>query len=152
MMTWQTPERSIRRRILRNSICRVGDSADSGSLVRYLQTFDQTVAVMQTRESLIRVASECVQDLAVDGVVYAEIRFAPELHTEQGLRLGEVVRAVLDGVTAGTAAAQAAGEIGGNGRPANSKNVGSRSIVIAVASCLLPAAIRFGHHAMHGTR
>ena len=57
---------------------------------------------MQTRESLIRVASECVQDLAADGVVYAEIRFAPELHTERDLALDEVVRAVLDGVAAGT--------------------------------------------------
>ena len=85
------------------------ESAYSGSLERYLETFTHTLAVMQTRESLIRVASECVQDLAADGVVYAEVRFAPELHTEQGLALDEVVRAVLDGVAAGTAAAAAAG-------------------------------------------
>ena len=58
------------------------ESAYSGSLERYLETFVHTTAVMQTRESLIRVASECVQDLATDGVVYAEIRFAPELHTD----------------------------------------------------------------------
>src|SRR5450759_2393381 len=56
------------------------DSADSGSLERYLTTFEQTVAVMQTVHGLHRVASECVQDLAADGVVYAEVRYAPELH------------------------------------------------------------------------
>ncbi len=85
------------------------ESAYSGSLERYLETFTHTLAVMQTRGSLIRVTSECVQDLAADGVVYAEIRFAPELHTEQGLSLDEVVRAVLEGVVAGTAAAADAG-------------------------------------------
>ncbi len=85
------------------------ESAYSGSLERYLETFVHTTAVMQTRESLIRVASECVQDLAADGVVYAEIRFAPELHTERNLTLTEVVQAVLDGVRAGTAAAATAG-------------------------------------------
>ena len=63
------------------------ESAYSGSLERYLETFVHTTAVMQTRESLIRVASECVQDLAADGVVYAEVRFAPELHTERNLTL-----------------------------------------------------------------
>ena len=85
------------------------ESAYSGSLERYLETFVHTTAVMQTRESLIRVASECVQDLATDGVVYAEIRFAPELHTERNLTLTEVVQAVLDGVRAGTTAAATAG-------------------------------------------
>ena len=85
------------------------ESAYSGSLERYLETFSHTVGVMQTREALIRVASECVQDLAADGVVYAEVRFAPELHVEQGLDLPEVVEAVLDGFAAGTAAAGVAG-------------------------------------------
>ncbi|MEP6561353.1 MAG: adenosine deaminase [Nakamurella sp.] len=85
------------------------ESAYSGSLERYLETFTHTTAVMQTRESLVRVASECVQDLATDGVVYAEIRFAPELHTERNLPLTEVVQAVLDGVAAGTRAAILAG-------------------------------------------
>src|SRR6476659_5426501 len=85
------------------------ESAYSGSLERYLATFVHTTALMQTRESLIRVASECVQDLAADGVVYAEVRFAPELHTERNLALTEVVRAVLDGVAAGTRAAALAG-------------------------------------------
>src|SRR6187455_3616244 len=58
------------------------ESADSGSLERYLETFDHTVAVMQTAEQLTRVARECALDLAADGVVYAESRFAPELHIE----------------------------------------------------------------------
>jgi adenosine deaminase len=84
-------------------------SADSGSLVRYLETFAHTVGVMQTREALIRVASECAQDLAADGVVYAEVRFAPELHVAQGLKLEEVVQAILDGFAAGSRAAEAGG-------------------------------------------
>ena len=85
------------------------ESAYSGSLERYLETFTHTLAVMQDRESLVRVASECAQDLADDGVVYAEVRFAPELHVEQGLSLDEVVQAVLDGFAAGTRAAAARG-------------------------------------------
>ena len=85
------------------------DSADSGSLERYLETFDQTLAVMQTEAGLHRVASECVQDLAADGVVYAEVRFAPELHVEAGLDLAEVVRAVLAGFAEGERRAAAAG-------------------------------------------
>lgn len=85
------------------------EAADSGSLVRYLETFAHTVGVMQTPEALARVARECAEDLAADGVVYAEVRFAPELHVEQGLALTEVVEAVLDGFRQGEAAAAAAG-------------------------------------------
>lgn len=85
------------------------ESANSGSLVRYLETFAHTVGVMQTRESLIRVASECAQDLAADGVVYAESRFAPEQHTERGLTLEQVVEAVLEGFAEGQSLAAAAG-------------------------------------------
>ncbi|HLR94798.1 MAG TPA: adenosine deaminase, partial [Jiangellaceae bacterium] len=84
-------------------------SAHSGSLERYLETFAHTVAVMQTREHLIRVASECVQDLASDGVVYAEIRYAPELHQDGGLSLPEVVDAVREGFDDGIAIARANG-------------------------------------------
>jgi adenosine deaminase len=72
-------------------------------LVLYLETFTHTVAVMQTKDALIRVAAECAQDLADDGVVYAEVRFAPELHLEAGLTLDEVVEAVLEGFRLGTA-------------------------------------------------
>lgn len=86
-------------------------AADSGSLETYLETFAHTVAVMQTEAALERVARECVEDLWADGVVYAEVRFAPELHIEKGLALDEVVEAVLRGFAAGEAAAAQ------NGRP-----------------------------------
>jgi adenosine deaminase len=85
------------------------NSADSGSLERYLETFDQTLAVMQTEAGLHRVASECVQDLAEDGVVYAEIRYAPEQHLLAGLTLEQVVEAVNAGFRHGERAAAAAG-------------------------------------------
>ena len=80
------------------------EAADSGSLVRYLETFDHTVGVMQTGPALTRVARECVEDLAADGVVYAEIRYAPEQHVESGLTLEEVVAAVQEGFDQGVAA------------------------------------------------
>ena len=79
------------------------EAADSGSLVRYLETFDHTVAVMQTEAALERVARECVLDLADDGVVYAEVRYAPEQHVETGLSLDQVVAAVQAGFDAGVA-------------------------------------------------
>ncbi|MGZ0149675.1 adenosine deaminase [Kribbella sp. WER1] len=82
------------------------ESADSGSLERYLETFDHTVAVMQTTEAIKRVASECVQDLAADGVVYAEIRYAPEQHLHRGLTLEQVVDAVREGFEHGMAVAE----------------------------------------------
>jgi adenosine deaminase len=79
------------------------ENADAGSLPRYLSTFAHTVGVMQTREALVRVARECAEDLADDGVVYAEVRFAPELHLEGGLSLPEVVEAVQEGYRQGCA-------------------------------------------------
>jgi len=84
-------------------------AADSGSLERYLETFAHTVAVMQTVEGLHRVAAECALDLADDGVVYAEVRFAPEQHLERGLDLDQVVEAVLAGFAEGAARAAEAG-------------------------------------------
>jgi adenosine deaminase len=84
-------------------------AADSGSLERYLETFTHTVAVMQTPDGIYRVAQECAEDLAADGVVYAEVRFAPEQHLERGLSLPEVVEAVLAGFAAGAVAARSAG-------------------------------------------
>jgi adenosine deaminase len=77
--------------------------ADRGSLELYLETFTHTVGVMQTPEALERVAAECAEDLDDDGVVYAEVRFAPELHTTRGLSLDEVVEAVLAGFRRGSA-------------------------------------------------
>ncbi|WP_422749184.1 adenosine deaminase [Mycobacterium sp. WMMD1722] len=84
-------------------------AAHSGSLVRYLEPFAHTVGVMQTPEALHRVARECVEDLADDNVVYAEIRFAPELHITGGLSLDDVVDAVLAGFTDGEKSAAADG-------------------------------------------
>ncbi len=85
------------------------DNADSGSLVRYLETFDQTLSVMQTEEGLFRVASEAAQDLAADGVVYAESRYAPEQHLQRGLTLEQVVEAVNAGFREGERLAAEAG-------------------------------------------
>lgn len=85
------------------------NAAHSGSLVRYLEPFTHTVGVMQTPEALHRVAYECVEDLVADNVVYAEIRFAPELHIDGGLSLDEVVDVVLAGFAAGEKAARARG-------------------------------------------
>jgi adenosine deaminase len=76
--------------------------AQRGKLELYLEAFQHTVAVMQTREALIRVAAECAEDLAADGVVYAEVRFAPELHAGRGLSLDQVVEAVLEGFRRGS--------------------------------------------------
>jgi adenosine deaminase len=77
------------------------EAADSGSLERYLETFSHTVGVMQTRDALVRVAAECAEDLAADGVVYAEVRYAPEQHVERGLSLEEVIEAVNEGFRKG---------------------------------------------------
>ena len=85
------------------------EAANSGSLERYLETFAHTVAVMQTAGALRRVARECALDLAADGVVYAEVRFAPEQHLEQNLTLDEVVDAVVTGFREGSALAAEAG-------------------------------------------
>ncbi|MGW2211692.1 adenosine deaminase [Streptomyces sp. NPDC001781] len=85
------------------------EAAGSGDLVRYIGTFEHTLAVMQTREGLLRVAEEYVLDLAADGVVYAEVRYAPELNTRAGLTLAEVVETVQEGLAAGMAKAAAAG-------------------------------------------
>ncbi len=85
------------------------DSADSGSLERYLLTFSHTVALMQNAEALRRVGRECVLDLAADGVVYAEIRYAPEQHLQGGLDLDEVVSAVTAGLVEGMAEAKTRG-------------------------------------------
>ncbi|HUC24663.1 MAG TPA: adenosine deaminase [Streptosporangiaceae bacterium] len=78
-------------------------AAQRGNLELYLEAFQHTVGVMQTRDALIRVAAECAEDLAADGVVYAEVRFAPELHLERDLSLDQVVEAVLEGFRRGSA-------------------------------------------------
>jgi adenosine deaminase len=76
--------------------------ADRKSLELYLETFQHTFGVMQDRDAISRVAAECAEDLAADGVVYAEVRMAPELCTEKGLTLDEVQEAILDGFRIGS--------------------------------------------------
>ena len=85
------------------------EAAYSGSLERYLETFKHTVGVTQSVSALVRVARECAEDLAADGVVYAEVRFAPELHVEKGLHEREIVEAVLSGFAEGVAKVAADG-------------------------------------------
>ncbi|HTX25745.1 MAG TPA: adenosine deaminase [Streptosporangiaceae bacterium] len=100
---------------------RLTEGAHRGHLEVYLDAFRHTVAVMQTPDALRRVAAECAEDLAADGVVYAEVRFAPELHTERGLSLDEVVDAVIEGFRMGSASQAGASQAGASqasaGRP-----------------------------------
>mgnify|MGYP000011634189 CR=1 FL=1 len=83
--------------------------ADRKSLELYLETFQHTVGVLQDRDAILRVSAECAEDLAADGVVYAEVRYAPELSVEKGLTLDEVVEANLHGFRLGMERAAAAG-------------------------------------------
>jgi adenosine deaminase len=85
--------------------------ADTADILQYLATFEHTLAVLQRPDALERVAHEAVSDLADDGVVYAEVRFAPELHQTTGLPLEEIVEAVTSGFRRGEA------DAAGRGRP-----------------------------------
>ncbi|WP_156760896.1 adenosine deaminase [Microbacterium karelineae] len=85
------------------------EQAASDSLVEYLKTFELTIAVMQSADALTRIAREFVEDLANDGVVYGEVRWAPEQHTDAGLTLEEAVQAVQDGLDQGEDGADEAG-------------------------------------------
>ena len=76
--------------------------ANRRDLELYLETFQHTVAVMQNAEAIERVAFECVEDLAADGVVYAEVRMAPELCLEQGLTPDQATEAMLAGFARGS--------------------------------------------------
>lgn len=84
-------------------------NAHSGDLVRYLEAFAHTEVVMQTEDNLRRIAREAVVDLAADGVIYAELRYAPEQHQKGGLELQQVVEAVQAGIEEGIAEAAEAG-------------------------------------------
>lgn len=85
------------------TLARWFEQTDATSLEEYLEAFAHTVGVMQTAGALERVAYEAVVDVAADGVVYAEFRFAPHLHLTGGLTPGQVVEAVLAGLRRGTA-------------------------------------------------
>ena len=87
----------------------VRSNADSGNLVDYLATFAVTLSVMQTADNLERVAREFVDDLIADGVVYAEIRWAPELHLEQGLDMRGAIDAVQRGIESAVEGGRASG-------------------------------------------
>jgi adenosine deaminase len=75
--------------------------ANKGNLVEYLQGFEHTTAVMQTKEALERVAYEMMEDMKNDNVCYVETRFAPVFHTQKGLWYEEIVSAVLEGLERG---------------------------------------------------
>ncbi|GAB79178.1 adenosine deaminase [Austwickia chelonae] len=79
------------------------EASTSGSLELYLQTFTHVVAVLQTPESLTRIAREYVHDLAADGVVYGETRWAPEQHTQGEMTMRDAVQAVAAGLVQGMA-------------------------------------------------
>lgn len=107
------------------------EAADSGSLERYLDTFEHTVAVMQTSEGLARVARDAVVDLAADGVVYGELRYAPEQHQRRGLRLQEIVDAVQEGLAEGVAEVAAQGGWIRVGTLLSAMRQGERSLEVA---------------------
>lgn len=86
------------------------ERSDSGSLVEYLKTFDLTTSVMQTADGLRRVAREFVEDLVADGVIYGEVRWAPEQHLAGGLSLEEAVEAVQEGIEEAEDAADGRGQ------------------------------------------
>ena len=71
-----------------------------GSLAEYLKAFDVTLKVMQTESSLFRIAYELGEDAAGENVRYMEVRYAPMLHTQRGLKLTRVIEAVLAGLKA----------------------------------------------------
>jgi adenosine deaminase len=112
-----------------------------GNLELYLEAFQHTVGVMQTRDALTRVAAECAEDLAADGVVYAEVRFAPELHLERDLTLDQVVEAVLDGFRRGSASQNSASQNGASQNTA-SRNSGGQNITVRALLTAMRTAAR----------
>lgn len=77
------------------------EQCNSGSLVKYLYCFEHTIAMMQRAQDLVRIARECVLDLAEDGVIYAEIRYAPELFVNEKIDYDAVISAVTQGFREG---------------------------------------------------
>jgi len=76
----------------------IGCGKNFGSLVEYLRGFSITLSVMQTEDSLERIAFELAEDAHQENVRYMEVRYAPMLHTSRGLKLTKVVEAVLEGL------------------------------------------------------
>lgn len=75
--------------------------ANKGNLIEYLQGFEHTCALMQTKESLERIAYEMMEDMKNDGICYVETRFAPVLHLDKKLHYDDVITAVLNGLERG---------------------------------------------------
>jgi adenosine deaminase len=89
----------------------VRSNADSGNLVDYLATFSVTLSVMQSAANLERIAHEFVEDLIADGVVYGEVRWAPELHLENGLDMRDAIDGVQRGIDSAITAGRADGRV-----------------------------------------
>ncbi|MDO5617544.1 adenosine deaminase [Kocuria sp.] len=106
-------------------------AGDSGSLENYLKTFEHTLAVLQTAEALRRVAREAVEDHVEDGVIHAEVRWAPEQHQAKGLSLDQAVDAVQAGLNDGIEAAAAEGYEISAGQLLCAMRQGTRSVEIA---------------------
>lgn len=75
--------------------------ANKGNLVEYLQGFEHTTSIMQTKEALELVAYEMMEDMKNDNVCYVETRFAPVFHGGKGLYQEDIVNAVLEGLEKG---------------------------------------------------
>lgn len=103
---WELPEGKTDAASLRDWFF---EASSSGSLPLYLETFRHVVGVLQTPEALTRISREYVLDLAEDGVVYGEARWAPEQHTEGGMTMDEAVAAVAAGLAEGMADCERAG-------------------------------------------
>ncbi len=71
------------------------------SLAINLEAWDHTIGVMQDQDSIYRVTMEALEDLSNDGVVYAELRFAPLVHTFKGLSTTEVINSVVNSIKDG---------------------------------------------------
>lgn len=77
---------------------------DCGSLAKFLTYLETPLRVLQTPDALTRAARELVEDWNADGVVYGEVRFAPQLHGQAGMTLDEAVLAVDKGLALGRVA------------------------------------------------
>lgn len=121
-----------------------GAEMANGSLVEYLKRFAVTISVMQTKDGLARVAREFVEDLHADGVIYGEIRWAPEQHLSRGLSLDEAVEAVQGGLEDGIASVAAKGGRIRVGQLISAMRQNDRGLEIA------KLAVRHRHHGAVG--
>ncbi|HIT67192.1 MAG TPA: adenosine deaminase [Candidatus Merdisoma merdipullorum] len=71
---------------------------DCKSLNEYLEKFDLPLLVLQTKEAIRKGMYTLVSSLKEQGMLYAEIRFAPQLHTRKGMSQEQVVKAAVLGM------------------------------------------------------